>query len=47
MGARRQFRQEFKVEAIKLVTELGVAVAQGAFGDRRTNTADSSHRRHH
>lgn len=30
MGARRQFSREFKVEAVKLVTERGVAVAQAA-----------------
>ena len=30
MGTRRQFSREFKVEAIKLVTERGVAVAQAA-----------------
>lgn len=30
MGARRQFSQEFKVEAVKLVIERGVAVAQAA-----------------
>lgn len=30
MGTRRQFSQEFKVEAVKLVTERGVAVAQAA-----------------
>jgi len=30
MGTRRQFSREFKVEAVKLVTERGVAVAQAA-----------------
>lgn len=30
MGTRRQFSLEFKVEAVKLVTERGVAVAQAA-----------------
>jgi transposase len=30
MGTRRQFSREFKVEAVKLVTEQGVAVAQAA-----------------
>jgi transposase len=28
MKTRRQFSREFKVEAVKLVTERGVAVAQ-------------------
>ena len=32
MGTRRQFSREFKVEAVKLVTERGVAVAQAARG---------------
>jgi transposase len=30
MKTRRQFSREFKVEAVKLVTERGVAVAQAA-----------------
>jgi transposase len=30
MGTRRQFSREFKVEAVKLVIERGVAVAQAA-----------------
>ena len=30
MGTRRQFSREFKVEAVKLVAERGVAVAQAA-----------------
>ena len=30
MGTRRQFSREFKVEAVKLVTGRGVAVAQAA-----------------
>lgn len=30
MGQRGQFSQEFKVEAVKLVTERGVAIAQAA-----------------
>ena len=30
MGTRRQFSREFKVEAVKLVTKLGDAVAQPA-----------------
>lgn len=30
MGTKRQFSWEFKVEAVKLVTERGVAVAQAA-----------------
>ncbi len=30
MGTRRQFSREFKVEAVKLVTQRGVAVAQAA-----------------
>lgn len=30
MGTRRQFSREFKVEAVKLVTERGVAVVQAA-----------------
>lgn len=30
MGTRRQYSREFKVEAVKLVTERGVAVAQAA-----------------
>jgi len=30
MKMRRQFSREFKVEAVKLVTERGVVVAQGA-----------------
>ncbi len=30
MGTRRQFSREFEVEAVKLVSERGVAVAQAA-----------------
>lgn len=30
MGTRRQFSREFKVEAVKLVTERGVSVRQAA-----------------
>lgn len=30
MGTRRQLSLEFKVEAVKLVTERGIAVAQAA-----------------
>ena len=30
METRRQFSREFKVEAVKLVTQRGVAVAQAA-----------------
>lgn len=30
MGTRRHFAREFKVEAVKLVTERGVAMAQAA-----------------
>lgn len=30
MGTRRQFSRELKVEAVKLVTERGVVVAQAA-----------------
>ena len=30
MGTRRRFSREFKLEAVKLVTERGVAVAQAA-----------------
>lgn len=30
MGTRRQFSREFKLEAVKLVKERGVAVAQAA-----------------
>jgi|SRR6218665_1934912 len=30
MGTRRQFNREFKLEAIKLVRERGVSVAQAA-----------------
>jgi transposase len=30
MGTRRQFSREFKVEAVRLVTERGVSVAQAA-----------------
>ena len=30
MGTRRQFSREFKLEAVKLVNERGVAVAQAA-----------------
>ena len=30
MGTRRQFSREFKVEAVKLVKERGVSVAQAA-----------------
>ena len=30
MGARRQFSREFKLEAVKLVKERGVSVAQAA-----------------
>ena len=30
MGTRRQFSREFKVEAVKLVKERGVAVVQAA-----------------
>lgn len=30
MGSRRQFSREFKVEAVKLVTERGVSVRQTA-----------------
>ena len=30
MGTRRQFSREFKVEAVKLVTNRGVVVAQAA-----------------
>jgi transposase len=30
MGTRRQFSREFKVEAVKLVKERGVTVAQAA-----------------
>lgn len=30
MGTRRQFSREFKVEAVKLITERGVTVAQAA-----------------
>lgn len=30
MGTRRQFSREFKLEAVKLIKELGVAVAQAA-----------------
>ncbi len=32
MGTRRQFSGELKVEAVKLVTERGIAVAQAARG---------------
>jgi transposase len=30
MGTRRQFSREFKIEAVKLVKDRGVAVAQAA-----------------
>jgi transposase len=30
MGARRQFGREFKLEAVRLVRERGVSVAQAA-----------------
>ena len=30
MGTRRQFSREFKLEAVRLVKERGVSVAQGA-----------------
>ena len=30
MGTRRQFSREFKLEAVKLVTQRGVSVAQTA-----------------
>lgn len=30
MGKRRQFSREFKLEAVKLVKERGVSVAQAA-----------------
>jgi len=30
MGTRRQFSREFKLEAVKLVKERGVSVAQAA-----------------
>lgn len=30
MGTRRQFSREFKVEAVKLVKERGVSIAQAA-----------------
>ena len=30
MGTRRQFSREFKLEAVKLVKERGVAIAQAA-----------------
>ena len=30
MGTRRMFTREFKLEAVKLVSELGVRVAQAA-----------------
>jgi transposase len=30
MGTRRQFSREFKLEAVKLVKERGVTVAQAA-----------------
>jgi transposase len=30
MGTRRQFSREFKVEAVKLVKERGVSMAQAA-----------------
>jgi transposase len=30
MGARRQFSREFKLEAVRLVKELGVSVAQAS-----------------
>ena len=30
MGTRRRFTREFKVEAVKLVTDRGVSVAQAA-----------------
>ena len=42
MGTRRQFGREFKIEAVKLVTERGVAVAQAA---RDLDVAESVLRR--
>ena len=42
MGKRRQFGREFKIEAVKLVTERGVAVVQAA---RDLDVAESVLRR--
>ena len=42
MGTRRQFGREFKIEAVKLVTERGVAVVQAA---RDLDVAESVLRR--
>jgi transposase-like protein len=39
MGTRRRFSREFKVEAVKLVCERRVAVAQAAREEDKTNWA--------